>query len=224
MSTFPPQHRPHNTNPRETHSHQDDQAKLQMAQDPSLKHSYVISLAEMPSPSTASSATPTSQTHIINSHHSHHPRPLSPVALLSPQSPTHDNKHTDDYDDYHKSPPASPFSPSSPLSPRPPFPKAHTSSSSPSHFPRSTNGHPFARHTNASQLTLGFSGRPQSRFKFWTSVTADPTNRDSWLEGQRRKRRHRSWVCWGFWVCLLVLVGGVVATVLVLREKGIIKI
>jgi hypothetical protein len=55
-------------------------------------------------------------------------------------------------------------------------------------------------------------------------VTADPTNRDSWLEGQRRKRRHRAWVCWTFWICLLLLVGGAVAAVLVLKKEGIIKI
>ncbi|KAK7186783.1 hypothetical protein DPSP01_001132 [Paraphaeosphaeria sporulosa] len=172
--------------------HQDDAAKQEMAQHAELKHSYVISLADMPSPTII---RPTSEAHLLRSH----PRPLSP-AVLSPHSPTTTHE---------------PSSPSS-TSHIKPLKKAYT--------PQSTKSTPFARHGNGSQLTLAFSGRPQSRFKFWTSVTADPTNRDSWLEGQRRKRRHRAWVCWTFWICLLLLVGGAVAAVLVLRSKGIIKI
>ncbi|KAF2440198.1 hypothetical protein P171DRAFT_489964 [Karstenula rhodostoma CBS 690.94] len=163
--------------------HQDDAAKQEMAQHAGLNHSYVISLAEMPSPGAT---RPTSPAHMLSSSH---PRPLSPV-VLSPLSPTATQ---------------APSSPSSTAHMK----KAHST--------------PFARHGNGSQLTLGFSGRPPSRFKFWTSVTADPTNRDSWLEGQRRKRRHRAWVCWAFWISLLLLVGGVVAAVLVLKSKGIIK-
>ncbi|KAL5411903.1 hypothetical protein PMIN04_010059 [Paraphaeosphaeria minitans] len=52
---------------------------------------------------------------------------------------------------------------------------------------------------------------------------AELKHSDSWLEGQRRKRRHRAWVCWTFWICLLLLVGGAVTAVLVLKSKGIIK-
>lgn len=174
------------------HSHQDDAAKEDKAQHPELKHSYVISMAELSSP-----ATPTSQTHIV----SKTPQPPSPV-VLPPQSPAF-----------------SAFSqPSSPILQSSPGRKSLRKA------PKSplVGSNPFARHGNSSQLTLGLSGRPQSRFKFWTSVTADPTNRDSWLEGQRRKKRHRAWVCWIFWLALLIFVGGIVAAILVLRSKHII--
>ncbi|OAG02007.1 uncharacterized protein CC84DRAFT_1262037 [Paraphaeosphaeria sporulosa] len=60
--------------------HQDDAAKQEMAQHAELKHSYVISLADMPSPTII---RPTSEAHLLRSH----PRPLSP-AVLSPHSPT----------------------------------------------------------------------------------------------------------------------------------------
>jgi hypothetical protein len=170
-----------------------------MTQHSQLKHSYVISLAEMPS--SPATTRPASQSHLLSRSNAH-PRPLSP-AVLSPHSPiasTHKSPslHSHSHDDADSAKEA--YAP----------PHAHST--------------PVARHANSSQLTLAFSGRPQSRFKFWTSVTADPTNRDSWLEGQRRKRRHRAWVCWTFWICLLLLVGGAVAAVLVLKKEGIIKI
>ncbi|KAF1978907.1 hypothetical protein BU23DRAFT_190464 [Bimuria novae-zelandiae CBS 107.79] len=168
--------------------HQDEAAKEGMAQDPNLKHSYVISLAELQPPAAA---TPTSPSE----------RPSSPY-ILFPQSPAA----------HALSQPTSPILATSPGSAT--LKKAQT--------PPRAHVNPFGRHGNASQMTLGLSGRPQSRFKFWTSVSADPSNRDSWLEGQRRKRRHRTWVCWGFWVCLLLLVGGIVATILVLKSKDII--
>ncbi|KAJ4299899.1 hypothetical protein N0V90_005146 [Kalmusia sp. IMI 367209] len=177
--------------------HQDDAAKAEMAQRPELKHSYVVSLSELPSPATA---TPTSQTHIIP----RQPQPLSPVVLSS---------HSRTVPAFSQ--PTSPTSPTSPISPGPKLLRK-------AYAPPRSSANPFARHGNGSQLTLGLSGRPQSRFKFWTSVTADPSHRTSWLEGQRRKKRQRTWLCWAFWICLLLLVGGVVACILVLRSKHII--
>ncbi|PVH98818.1 hypothetical protein DM02DRAFT_643365 [Periconia macrospinosa] len=88
--------------------------------------------------------------------------------------------------------------------------------------PRARSNPLFTRQSNNSQLTLGLSGRPQSRFKFWTSVSADPSNRNSWLESQQRKARQRTYICWGFWLALLAIIAGVVAAVLVLKSKGII--
>ena len=173
------------------HSHQDDAAKEEMAQHPELKHSYVISLAELPS-----SATPTTPPQ------PQHPQPPSPVAF-SPFSPVA----------YACSQPTSPILPTYPGPNTLKNPNPRSSSRRPSN--------PFTRLRNGSQLTLGLSGRPQSRFKFWTSVSADPSNRDSWLESQQRKKKHRTWVCWGFWLCLLLVVGGVVAAILVLKSKGI---
>ncbi|KAF2010615.1 hypothetical protein BU24DRAFT_61806 [Aaosphaeria arxii CBS 175.79] len=81
---------------------------------------------------------------------------------------------------------------------------------------------PYAPRFNTSQLTLGFSGRPNSRFNFWTHVSANPANRESWLEEQKRKKSKRTCMCWCFWLVFLALVGGAVAAVVVLRSKGII--
>ncbi|USP76299.1 hypothetical protein yc1106_03573 [Curvularia clavata] len=80
----------------------------------------------------------------------------------------------------------------------------------------------FFRAPNLSTVSLSFSGRPASRFKFVTTITADASHRDSWLVRQKKKERHRTWLCWAFWLAFLVLVAGVVATVLVLKHKKII--
>lgn len=45
---------------------------------------------------------------------------------------------------------------------------------------------------------------------------------DSWLESQKKKQRQRTWICWSFWLCLGVLVAGIVVTLLILKGKGII--
>ncbi|CAO2649959.1 Nn.00g012510.m01.CDS01 [Neocucurbitaria sp. VM-36] len=76
--------------------------------------------------------------------------------------------------------------------------------------------------TPGSTLSLSLSGRPHSSFRFWTTITADPSHRDSWLESQKKKRRQRTWICWCFWLGLGVLVAGVVVTLVVLRGRGII--
>ena len=82
----------------------------------------------------------------------------------------------------------------------------------------------FTRNGNNSRLSLGLSlsGRPRSSFRFWTTITADPSHRDSWLESQQRKSRQRTYMCWAFWMIFLVVVVGAIVTVLVLRGKGII--
>lgn len=81
---------------------------------------------------------------------------------------------------------------------------------------------PFFRAPNLSTLSLSLSGRPTSRFKFVTTITADASHRDSWLVRQKKKERQRTWLCWAFWLVFLVLVAGVVVMVLVLRAKHII--
>lgn len=73
-----------------------------------------------------------------------------------------------------------------------------------------------------SPSALSLSGRPRSAFKTWTTITANPNSRDSWLEGQKKKRRQRTWICWCFWLCVFALVAGVVVAVVVLRAHGII--
>ncbi|CAG5163920.1 uncharacterized protein ALTATR162_LOCUS6578 [Alternaria atra] len=50
----------------------------------------------------------------------------------------------------------------------------------------------------------------------------DPKQSDSWLAQQQRKAKHRTWICWCFWIIFLLLVAGVVVTVLVLKAHKII--
>jgi hypothetical protein len=201
--------------------HNDDASKAD------LKHSYVITLDapdtahKDPSPVT----TPTSEAPLS---HSFQLRPLSPTSpsILSPslKSPGLDNKWP------LSSPLASPTTPRNgrlqkarPGEHRSPARKASPPVLSQPRRPSLAHILPFTHHNNSSQMTLGgITGRPASRFKFWTSISADPTNRDSWLEGQRRKRKQRTWICWAFWLGLAAIVGGVVATVLILRQKGIL--
>ena len=86
----------------------------------------------------------------------------------------------------------------------------------------------FFRTPNLSTLSLTrslapLSGRPASRFKFVTTISADaPHHRDSWLARQKKKERQRMWICWAFWSVFLLLIAGVVVTVLVLKAHGII--
>ncbi|KAF1952845.1 hypothetical protein CC80DRAFT_166826 [Byssothecium circinans] len=216
--------------------HQDEALKEELAKHPELKHTYVTALAlsssvsldstTMPSPV----ATPRSESHILDPtftnpipKFSQHPQPMSPVALrpmTAAPSPDSQRPIT------HPTPPATPPLAHTQPPTRPnrltktPTPKSTKSKTSITR-PRARSN-PFTRHANSSQMTLGLSGRPQSRFKFWTSVSADPSNRDSWLENQQRKSKQRTYMCWGFWGVVACLVAGVVATVLVLKQKGII--
>ncbi|KAF2875913.1 hypothetical protein BDV95DRAFT_591334 [Massariosphaeria phaeospora] len=108
--------------------------------------------------------------------------------------------------------------------PNPPSPAPLPLSSTIRSPPPAHRAKPLTFHPSPSSLTLTLhlSGRPPSRFTFWTSVTADPSTRDSWLVAQRRKSRQRAWICWLFWLGLSALVAGVVVAVLVLRGKGVI--
>ncbi|KAJ6199452.1 hypothetical protein J3E72DRAFT_186000 [Bipolaris maydis] len=103
-------------------------------------------------------------------------------------------------------------------SPLDPPPRIHHRASNPPSSPF----RPFFRAPNISAISLSLSGRPSSRFKFVTTITADASHRDSWLVRQKRKERHRTWICWAFWIALLLLVAAVVTTVLVLKSRGII--
>ncbi|KAH6883360.1 hypothetical protein BKA58DRAFT_35420 [Alternaria rosae] len=96
--------------------------------------------------------------------------------------------------------------------------------SSPTHPPRSTSRpHSFFRTPNLSTLSLShLSGRPQSRFHFTTTITADASHRDSWLASQQRKAKQRTWICWCFWICFLMLVAGVVVAIIILKQHKII--
>ncbi|KAF2675853.1 hypothetical protein K458DRAFT_397524 [Lentithecium fluviatile CBS 122367] len=208
--------------------HQSDAEKAELASRPDLKHSYVaLEICETTNPFSPIT-TPTSQ---CPSTPSYHHTPLSPVAPRS-ASPSSAPAATQ-LGERHRGaeePHAKGRTPTPPRTPTRLQKKPSNAHARPTPRPdksprRPSLAHihaPFTRHTNTSHLTLGLSGRPPSRFKFWTSVTADPSNRDSWLEGQRRKRKQRTWICWAFWVGFVVLVGGVVAAILVLRARGVI--
>ena len=81
----------------------------------------------------------------------------------------------------------------------------------------------FFRTGNLSVLSLSLSGRPNSRFNFVTTISADADHSDTWLMRQKKKERHRTWLCWAFWICLLLLVAAVVVTVLLLRAHHVIR-
>ena len=104
----------------------------------------------------------------------------------------------------------------------PPTPKS-------THFPADTpqskrTSRRFTKNLNPSRLSLGLSlsGRPKQSFRFWTTITADASHSDSWLESQNKKSRQRTYMCWVFWMMFLVVVVGAIVTVLILRGKGII--
>lgn len=205
--------------------HQDEAAKEEMTKRPDLKHSYVSSPSS-PSRTPLASSTPRSPLSLV----------IPPMALISPvavHSPL--------------SLPAMPSSPSGrpPRQPQPPKRRRSKLQKTPSTKPliRPTIQPPedapltppqpaftsdtrrtsfsrlsFNRQANSSTLTL--TGRPT--YRFWTTITADPSNRNSWLESQRKKRRQRTWICWIFWGCFLLLVAAIVTTLLILRSKKII--
>ncbi|KAF2644438.1 hypothetical protein P280DRAFT_545911 [Massarina eburnea CBS 473.64] len=227
--------------------HQEEALKEELANRTDLKHSYVTTLTlestntsnTMPSPS----ATPRSHSLLLDHadaksipKFSQHPQPLSPVALrpMTAETPVSTFHLRSESHSHSYSQPPSPSSQQPITRPAPPSPthspqepnrltKTPTLKSSKTAKSRSRAlSHPFTRHTNTSQMTLGLSGRPQSRFKFWTDVSADPSNRDSWLEGQNRKRKQRTYMCWGFWGVVLLLAAGAVTAVLVLKSEEII--
>lgn len=104
----------------------------------------------------------------------------------------------------------------------PPTPKSTHFPSGASQSKRSSRR--FTKNLNPSRLSLGLSlsGRPKHSFRFWTTITADASHSDSWLESQNRKSRQRTYMCWAFWMTFLVVVVGAIVTVLILKGKGII--
>ena len=164
----------------------------------------------MAAPDTATKAqpaapTPTSASQEQNTRHLHKSSSTTPLLRPSPLGPN--------------SPPPPPSSkPCKPLHPPPPItPKMHRNPSFPSSPSR-----PFFRAPNISTLSLSLTGRPSSRFKFVTTITADASHRDSWLVRQKKKERHRTWLCWAFWMVFMLLVAGIVATILILKSRKII--
>jgi len=214
--------------------HQDDAQKYTEAQDQAekgqkqdIKHSYVFPSTRRTtsSPTSPSSVSPLKPAMVTVTN----PEPLSPL-LFTPLIFGDVKEHSIPM----FSRPTTPRKPKTPTSTIHPLPLPSTSplndinlvpSSplSPPRRPRPTHSsHSFTSHRNTSQLTLGFSGRPHSRFKFWTQISSDPSNRSSWLESQRKKKRQRTWICWVFWLSLLGLIAAVVVVILFLRGKGII--
>lgn len=204
--------------------HQDDLAKEEMAQRPDLKHSYVPFIL---SPSHSPLGSPTSQSPLSPSIPASKSTPFTPTTSspLSPSSQRPQRPRTK----LQKKPSTKPLL--RPTIPSPPAPAALPPSSSPrtrfDTLPPSSPRLPWTSthrhsHTNASILSLSLSGRPPSRFKFWTTITADPPRRDSWLIGQKRKARQRTWICWAFWLGLMALVAALVVTLLVLKGRKII--
>ncbi|KAF2708174.1 hypothetical protein K504DRAFT_468535 [Pleomassaria siparia CBS 279.74] len=209
--------------------HQDEQARVEKEQQksPGIKQSYV-------SPSAHSTHSPPSTSPTSQSALDPKGMAMSSVASLPPFSPsttsdlkepttptsirTHQSSRSHDLQQH-------PSSSREPSSPTKTIITTLNDVPSPTHSPgKPSRSHtsPFTSHRNGSQLTLGFSGRPQSRFKFWTQISSDPSNRESWLESQQKKKRHRTWICWAFWLCFLGLIAGVVVCILLLRAKHII--
>ncbi|CAI6337830.1 unnamed protein product [Periconia digitata] len=176
---------------------------------------------------SSSLSRPRSQSRPYSSHHTQSNSFARPQSTSYPQPPlpSKPQSHT-------QVRPSTP--PQQPSSPQNLSPQASSTTTTPTRLtkapraqtkqgrPRARSNPLFTRQTNGSQLTLGLSGRPQSRFKFWTSVSADPSNRNSWLEGQKRKARQRTYMCWSFWLVLAIVVAGVVAAIVVLKHKHII--
>ncbi|KAH7092531.1 hypothetical protein FB567DRAFT_576891 [Paraphoma chrysanthemicola] len=104
-----------------------------------------------------------------------------------------------------------------------PLPPATPSTPAPTKQQHSPKPPPSPRHPRSFRCpsSLSLSGRPR-HFKTWTTITANPSHRASWLESQKKKSRQRTWICWVFWLVLMLVVAGVVVTVLVLKSHHII--
>lgn len=180
--------------------HRDEEAQAEALSRPELKHAYVQTLS--PISSSTSTHSPTIQQQ----------QPWPVPTTTQPISPTSQTS----------------FSPSpitkttTPLSPRQPSVLRKPPAT---HKKRQRTLQPLYNSCqNRSTLTLGLTGRPPSRFKFWTSISAsaDPRNRESWLEEQRRKKSKRTCMCWCFWLVFATLVTGLVITGVILKREGII--
>jgi hypothetical protein len=213
--------------------HQDDLEKEQVPGN--LKHSYVPS-----NPSTAP-MSPTSQCHLSPAF------PASPIASISMSlsAPTQpalrqeeiwqaefeaekaQEREREREREQERAPPRKPSKlkkSASRASTRPLLRKISTKHARVPSFPDLER--PRSLRLDFSGLrspsALSLSGRPRTLFKTWTTITANPVCRDSWLAGQKKKSRQRTWICWCFWLCVLALVAGVVVAVLVLKAHDII--
>jgi hypothetical protein len=197
--------------------HLDEEAQAQ-ASTPGLKHQYV----EPPSPALASPdsiprpSTTNTTTRLFSLSSSTPNTAQQPFA--SPSAPAPESSITSTT----SSTSSAPSKPKRNLPPRRKITKTHTTTTTTEFAPSSVSKQPLYTRRNASQLTLGLSGRPPSRFRFWTSISADPHNRESWLEEQQRKKSKRTCMCWGFWLVFFAFVAGIVVTILLLKSKGII--
>ncbi|KAF2265471.1 hypothetical protein CC78DRAFT_185442 [Lojkania enalia] len=186
--------------------HLDDKEKALRAH-PELKHTYVSSLS-----SPCTSTGPTSPCNWPSSpptYHGYLPDPTNEKAQDGFQKD--DGARGASLKDFDFQPPAA----APPTRPKPSRQPTRLSKKPP--FQTYTT-----MHRNPSQLTLGLSGRPPSRFKFWTSISANGLTSDSWLEAQLRKKRQRTWMCWAFWLVFFALVAGVVIAILLLKARHII--
>ncbi|KAF1846374.1 uncharacterized protein K460DRAFT_406582 [Cucurbitaria berberidis CBS 394.84] len=197
--------------------HQDDAAKEEMTKAPNLKHSYVPSLSPLPrsplaSPTSSSLKSPEILPLALLSSV---PSPLPPPTETPSRRPPPPKRPRSKLQKTPSTKPLlRPAIPQPPLA-TPPQP-SRPSSQRRTSFPLLS----LHRHTNSSMMSL--SGRPQSSFKFWTTITADPPCRDSWLESQTKKQRQRTWICWCFWLGFGVLIASIVVTLLILKGKKII--
>ncbi|KAF2748536.1 hypothetical protein M011DRAFT_476534 [Sporormia fimetaria CBS 119925] len=188
--------------------HLDEAKTLSQGTDrPALKHTYVSSNPLYPDIKKPCVAVTESES------------PPTPTSPTIPPNLGRFSLSAQPFSTSQQQPQPQPPPPSSfPSTPEKQQPTRLTKTKHPHHHHR-----PLYSRRNTSNLTLGLSGRPASRgFKFWTQIEADPSHRESWLEGQRRKKRKRTCMCWGFWFVFLVVVAGIVVAVLVLKGKGII--
>jgi hypothetical protein len=191
--------------------HQDEAIKEEMAGSPDLKHSYVPSISSAPmSPDFPPSAAP--------SMHNLLAQP-APVALRKEEIWQREFESEKQALAQHTQRPCKKPSKlkksASRASTRPLLHKQQQPSLT---FSLRRPSIPGLR----SPSCLSLSGRPKTVFKTWTTCEANPIHSTSWLESQNKKSRHRTWMCWAFWLSMIVLVAGVVVTVLVLRAHGII--
>ncbi len=82
--------------------------------------------------------------------------------------------------------------------------------------------YPSRRRSFRTSTGLNLTGRPTSHFKFWTTISADPSRRTSWIESQKQKSRQHAWIAWAAVFGLGLVVAGVVVTLLVLKTNNVI--
>lgn len=191
--------------------HLDEEAQLQKEQTPELKHSYVSHIEPL-SPSTQDDASLLAAGVRSETQSRTTPSPVPSIfkkTVIIQSTPADPASH-----------PASPAH--TPAQAQPPKRKPSVLTKASPRKPGRVYRGLGSRNGNSSVLTLGLSGRPNSRFNFWTSISADPSHRESWLEEQRRKKSKRTCMCWGFWLGFLLFVAAIVVAILLLKKFGII--